>query len=1010
MKKFLLFFLFTNLLFSQSKNPLVYQKVTFNSSDGYTISNPMYSIFDDKGWLWILGENKLSSEFIHGEREVVLQRFDGNNFYILQIPYSSENKFNTGSLHTGADGNLYLKMIFDFTKPQLFFINTNSLEIKRVKAYDKFIEEKQIDDFFYMNNKPGLVVTDKDKMFIATINGLEINVIDSITYINPTKSPFLNAVNNFGEYSIFSLFSNEFFLLDKNGKFVKMLTKRDFLDSKGNHFLPITLHSYFKSNKEYYFYFDSTNKALVFNPISKKFEEQETITNQNVNTKIRPIIKNENRLVFQHKKNNSNEVSIYDIVDKTYQLRAQINVDGIATFSTRDLNKELFVVYEDKIDMYFFNEGKIQTFLKDKSIRAINQLSKDNYIVSTDSEGFYEVNVKSKIEKEINFRLNNTIQAIEYPRDIVIENSNIITNDLNHIYFIDKAYNIKEKYYMLHTSIENFKLADTVFKGGQYGNIFKYDLKDKSYSRVEGTDEVIVKEFTSDNNTIFATTSHGLFTYKNGAHNFYTFDSVNADDLLSTRYTKSYGLLVATKYGEVYQFNQLKNTLTPFFKDNLKSSIVGIVEDDDKKIWFNTYSGIVSYNPTNKQTKRYTNKDGIYELEGNRYSTFKDKEGNILMGSFKGLSYFNPKELEETNLNLKPIFSSISSFDEKNNDFKTITSPDELNTIKKLKLPASYQRFNARVSVLGAVNPNTVKYRYRLVEGSNESEWIRLYNRNEIVFSNLAAGNYTLEVEALTSANEKIGETLILPIISLPFFYQTWWFLMLILVALALLTLYIFNNFKARQKLLTDNEIAINEAKIKETMMLEIHHRIKNNLQVVSGLLSIQAYNSSNEELKSKLRESQSRIESIAGIHNILYTSNDQESVFVKDYFQKIINYNKTLFATKVNYQTAIESIKMPMDTSIPLALILNELINNSHKHAFKNQQKPEIIIDFRKAKNQYIFKYSDNGTFINKTKKEVSMGMKIITMMTEQLNGKSFFDDKKNFNFTIELPIHLKS
>jgi len=553
-------------------------------------------------------------------------------------------------------------------------------------------------------------------------------MIDSIKYDKPNKSLFLNSVKVFGNRIIAKLASKDFFLLDNRGKFLKMLTKDDFIDANKNHFLPSTLNSNFILNGEHYFYFDSSHGQFKYNKKTKKFEEQTNSKKLDNPLYTSPIAEGENKIAFLIKNNIRYTINIYDINNNLYQLQNQINVDNFPIVSYRELGKDLAVLSQNKLELYFFEDYKIKTFLKNRSIRAINQLDDNKYIIATDSEGFYEVDVQKGIEKEIQFKNKNKTQLIMYPRDIILKDYLIITNDIGNIFISDKDYTILSVNNTEHPSVEMIQVGDTIFKGGDNRRIFKFSIQDKVYTEVENSDEIIVKEFATDGKKVFATTTKGIFKYEKGNFDVFEFDEVKAEDFLSIKYTLNYGVLVTTKFGKIYQFDDKKNTLKLFYQEALKASVVGIEEDNDKKLWLNTYAGIVSFDPQNKIVKRYTKKDGVDELEGNRYSTFKDKKGNIFIGSFKGVSFFNPKELEENSLNLKPIISSVSSFNTYDKKWNTISSSKKLNNLKKLTLPPSNQRFTATVSVLGIVNPSDIKYRYRLLEKNKESSWIRLKN------------------------------------------------------------------------------------------------------------------------------------------------------------------------------------------------------------------------------------------------------------------------------------------
>jgi len=155
----------------------------------------------------------------------------------------------------------------------------------------------------------------------------------------------------------------------------------------------------------------------------------------------------------------------------------------------------------------------------------------------------------------------------------------------------------------------------------------------------------------------------------------------------------------------------------------------------------------------------------------------------------------------------------------------------------------------------------------------------------------------------------------------------------------------------------------------KETLLYEVHHRVKNNLAVISSLLGIQARSINDERLEDVLKDSQNRVQSMSLIHETLYQSDNLSSINMYTYLSKIYrslaqNYPN---GSKINLKIESENILIGAKRATPIGLIVNELITNSLKYAFPEGQKGDIMISLEQTKNQFKLVYSDNGVGIPK-------------------------------------------
>ncbi len=178
----------------------------------------------------------------------------------------------------------------------------------------------------------------------------------------------------------------------------------------------------------------------------------------------------------------------------------------------------------------------------------------------------------------------------------------------------------------------------------------------------------------------------------------------------------------------------------------------------------------------------------------------------------------------------------------------------------------------------------------------------------------------------------------------------------------------------------------------KELLLKEIHHRVKNNMQIISSLLSLQS-NYVEGEAVNVLKESQNRVKSMAIIHEKLYQSYDLTHINFKEYIESLLNYlfhSYTKNFGDVTIKLDVEEIFFSIETAVPLGLIINELVSNSLKYAFP-QEKGEITLKIYKKLDGFTIQISDNGVGMPDEIKFTttdSLGLQLVSSLVNQLDG----------------------
>ena len=219
------------------------------------------------------------------------------------------------------------------------------------------------------------------------------------------------------------------------------------------------------------------------------------------------------------------------------------------------------------------------------------------------------------------------------------------------------------------------------------------------------------------------------------------------------------------------------------------------------------------------------------------------------------------------------------------------------------------------------------------------------------------------------------------------------------------------NRDVAKKYMQANNDLKVLNAE-KTIMLKEIHHRVKNNLQIVTSLLRLQKAESENPVLNSEFTQAIDRISAIAKIHDKMYNNESLTRISLKNYLEELTDDLLDTHTLRTEFRreitTNIESI--PPKHLVPIALLFNELITNSIKHAFSKQPNPQIKIEAHvNTFNTVTMKYADNGTWVkaSEAEKESSIGLELIDSFVAQLDGTYKIDKTEQgtnytFSFTI--------
>lgn len=980
--KYILQVIFFLSLSSYAQNtPLL--KKTYTKVDGLDLNLVTSMVIDNDGFLWLGGTNLDTRTIILANKSLFLQRFNGNSFHNIYLPKLATPIKKVGQIYKRNDGKFYVKTVTEIGHI-LYLFDPITTKFTRIKTGAQLNDQIQLSHMFNYNSKDYIITQIGKKITLNLIqNNLSLKPIFS--YSDFENDFLLSSSTQFiplKDYCIIGDVSFPLLVLDWNGHVIKKYSSEAFKKS-AKEITKFWIEESFKVNSKYYSFIRDQDQLFTFDE-----KAQDITTSKLKNTALKrkylgacndtfgnhvivSIINDKMR--FDHLKTDGFK-TIYEETVK--------NSDFGYELVSNNLKEDLWMWYNNELYYYKFPKEDIKTYLETNSIRSIFELDTNDFIISTDFNGWFKLNTLTEEVSQFNPIINNNTLKPESSRNIIKVNDSIIWSNHKSSLLRTNLKNLKSEKFSHFPVICLEKPNDSLLiYGTQNYNLMSFNINTKTHKSLLKTDSLYIYdiEIKKNSSLVVAGTDKGLLVYnfKTKKHKFYNNKNQLKDTfILMCDYHKDYGYLLGTRSGYIIGFNPKNESFKTLYKDNLNAGIASILFDNDLW-WINTFNGVVSFNPNNKTSSRFSINEGLSNNEANRYSALKTKNNTFFVGTLTGLNVFKPKNLKLKKDNAVLVLLNVKKYD---NTLKKYTSNLDRSTLdfnQSIVLPSENRALELHFALKNSKTiAENYNYRYRL----NNKEWINLKHQNLIQIPNLAAGKYDLEIEALDFSMKRIGNTISLKIESQEFIYKTWWFMILLSVIIISILLWFLRQERIKKHLLENFSQGLIQSQENERsrIAIELHDSISQQLTLIKR----KAQNSKQEEISALTNNT---LEEVRTISRGLYPPLLKQLGLTESISQLLLDIDQE---TNLFVSTEVSNIDLYFNEvqALNCYRFVQECITNVIKHA----EAKAISLNVIENKNSILIIIQDNGNgfSLSEARAKNSFGLKTIYERVRILNG----------------------
>lgn len=992
--KYRLLFIFLISCGSTWAQSVGFHHEVITKQDGLELDNILSMSIDNEGFLWLGGRTLNVRTIVLSNKKLVIQRFNGRTFQNILLPEFNGIVIEVDQIYKRKDGKFYLHA--KSNQHIIFLFDPYTMEFT---IPDFVSEELTIFSSVFGFDEKDYLLSQKDRLITVNVLHQDLSLEPVFSFTNEENKFLLDPSTTFVGFDDYCIISDDNFpvtMLTWDGTIIKRESGASVLRDKDGNEKKFWITGEFQSETIFYNFikedsrlYQISNETLTVDPVSKwnlPGSNNKVVTDRALEHLI--VSQEEGNLVFRTFDNEEGFQTVYS--NDVFEVYPRLSL------YSNNRKKDLWLgTSEGELHHFKFPSDKIKTYIPNTSIRSIAALTDSTFIVATESIGWFQLDVASGVLSHLSLTENGSPLQPYSSRNIFVEEGTIWSNDKGNVIKVN-AQTMEVEAFRHYPVICMVEASDSTFIYGTHGyNLMEFNKRTKVHRPLANTDTLEVYDIELQNDLLVGGSDKGVITYNLSTQKteFYGASETLKDSfILMTDYHKDYGYLLGTRSGLIVSFDPETKTFTTLYEDALKAGIGTVLFEGDTW-WINTFNGIVAFNPSDQSSIRFSEKDGLSNNEANRYSALNTGDG-LLVGTIKGLNYFDPSELKQATNNSELVLLQLKSYDSSKKEYTSVLNGGVLRNKKEIVLPAEHKELLLEFGLTHNIENREHHYRFRL----DDNPWVDIDEEQLIRFPNLSPGKYILEIEALDFSGNKIGDALSFRINSKNFFYRTWWFYLLLTFGLVSLALYFLKQALAKRHLQEKfSEALIFSQEAERTRIAkELHDSVGQKLTLIKRKAQM-------GDLDEITDMTNSALEEVRSISRGLYPVVLKQLGLTESLKQLIsdVDESSSIFFTS---ELDLIDVYFSEKESLNFYRFMQESVTNILKHA----EATSVAIKIKKLPQKIIIKIKDNGIGFDpiQARRKQSMGLKTIAERIRILGGAISVNSKPGQGTTIQTEI----